>query len=84
MSDITTKDVNYPIDVLTAGIVSGMFTELLGKELDCVQSQVGRSADGVSKFLLSDAERIKQLNGELTKLTSNEQMLDYLLKTRSK
>ena len=84
MSDITTKDVNYPIDVLTAGIVSGMFTELLGKELDCVQSQVGKSANGVSKFLLSDAERIKQLNGELTKLTSNEQMLDYLLKTRSK
>lgn len=83
MSDISATNVDYPVDILTAGIISGIFTQLLTRELDCVQSQVGKAAAGVSKFLLSDAARIAQLLGEASKLTTHEQMLDYLLTTRS-
>ena len=82
MSDITEKEVNYPIDILTAGILSGIFTKLLACELDCVQSRVGKLNVAASLFLLSSVSRIEQLRGNLKQLASHEQILDYLLNTR--
>ncbi len=82
MSDITDKEVNYPVDILTAGILAGIFTKLLGCDLDCVQSRIGKLNSAASLFLLSSVARIEKLRGNANQLTTHEQILDYLLNTR--
>ncbi len=39
MADITEGAVTYPADTLTAGIIAGMFSHFIGREVDCFQSQ---------------------------------------------
>ncbi len=40
MSEITNQKVDYPIDILTAGILAGMFTHFMRSDVDCVQTQL--------------------------------------------
>lgn len=80
MSAITEKEVDYPVDILTAGILSGMFCNFMQSDIDCMQTQAGRDSTECL-FLLSAAPRIEMLRFESPNLKSHADMLNYLLST---
>ncbi len=82
MSEITQEEVNYPVDNLTAGILAGMFSIFVNRDLDCVQTQTGKEGDGTSMFLMSDPARVQKLLAEAG-LRSHQQKLDFLLNTQN-
>lgn len=82
MSEITLEEVTYPIDNLTAGILAGMFSIFVGRELDCVQTQDGKQADGTSIFLMSDPLRVQSLQAS-SGLSTHQEKMDFLLNTKN-
>ncbi len=82
MSEITSQEVSYPIDNLTAGILAGMFSIFVGRDLDCTQTQDGKHAEGVSIFLMSDPSRIQQLN-TASQLSTHQDKLAFLLNSKN-
>ncbi len=82
MSEITEEEVNYPIDNLTAGILAGMFSIFVNRDLDCVQTQDGKHANGISIFLMSDPARVQALQAS-SGLNAHQEKLDFLLNTKN-
>lgn len=82
MSEITLEEVSYPIDNLTAGILAGMFSIFVGRDLDCRQTQDGKHSDGESIFLMSDPARIQKLN-IASELPTHQAQLEFLLQTQN-
>ena len=82
MSEITLEDVNYPVDNLTAGILAGMFSIFVHRDLDCVQTQDGQHAEGISLFLMSDPARVQSLQAS-SGLNAHQEKLDFLLNTKN-
>ncbi len=82
MSEINEDSVSYPLDNLTAGILAGMCTIFLNRELDCVQTEDGRQADGLSTFLMSDPARVQLLQAQ-SGLSSHQDKLEFLLNTKN-
>ncbi len=54
MGDMVRDDVAYPTDTLTAGILAGMFTRFMERELAAVQTQVWSEVMPQSRFVLVD------------------------------
>lgn len=82
MSEITSETVTYPIDNLTAGILAGMFSIFVARELDCIQTQDGQHANGISIFLMTDPARIQAVQGNEA-LSTHQETLDFLLNTKN-
>ncbi len=83
MSDITPEATKYPTDVLTAGILSGLFTHFAGRDLGCIQTQVGRIANGNSRFLLSDPKRIAAVCAAGAAGKPHQEIVDAILGTQA-
>lgn len=66
-------------DVLTAGILGGMFSVFLGRELDCIQSQSESEGLKDSRFLLSSGPRIGQLREGCDDTDHHTELLARLL-----
>lgn len=81
MSEITDEPVQYPLDNLTAGILAGMCSIFLDRDLDCIQTQDGKQADGISTFLMSDPKRIQAVLSQ-PGLSTQREKLDFLLNTK--
>lgn len=65
-------------DILTAGIIGGMYSSFLGRELDCLQSQSEAEGFPESRFVISDASRIDQLRSQIQAGDSHESILGRL------
>jgi predicted hydrocarbon binding protein len=81
MGDIRTEELSYPADALTGGILAGLFTHFLGRDIDCIQSHVAAENTKASCFLLSDPKRIESVQNAGTGGKSHQQILDMLLAT---
>jgi uncharacterized protein len=79
MSDITDCELSYPADQLTAGILAGLFTHFVNRELDSVQSQCAMDGHSDSRFLLSDPARIHELGQWNESNASHSELLAKLL-----
>ncbi|MFN7873883.1 MAG: hypothetical protein ACK5PB_01100 [Pirellula sp.] len=83
MADITEGAVTYPADTLTAGIIAGMFSHFIGRDVDCFQSQSEKDGFSCSRFLLSDPKRIETLRSWKTSPKSHQEILTHLLTLQS-
>ena len=83
MADITDGKLSYPADILTAGIIAGMFSHFIAKDVDCFQSQSEKDGFSSSRFLLSDPKRIDSLRSWKTSPKSHQEILDHLLTLQS-
>jgi len=81
MSDIRSEGVKYPADALTGGILAGLLTHFLGRDIDCIQSHVADECTKPSCFILSDPKRIESVQNAGTAGKSHQQILDMLLAT---
>ena len=66
-------------DILTAGILGGMFSVFLGRELDCFQSQSESEGLADSRFLLSSCQRIARLREKVQSAADHNSLLQQLL-----
>lgn len=78
MAEIRPGEANMS-DLLTAGILSGMYSYFLGEEVDCLQSQCSSKGFADSRFLISSTARIQKLRSESTEAMSHEARLEQLL-----
>ena len=62
-------------DILTAGILGGMYSFFLNRDLDCIQSQSEAEGFSDSRFVLSDATRIKELRSQVKSTDSHDEIL---------
>ena len=83
MADITDGKLSYPADILTAGIIAGMFSHFIAKDVDCFHSQSEKDGFSSSRFLLSDPKRIDSLRSWKTSPKSHQEILDHLLTLQS-
>jgi predicted hydrocarbon binding protein len=83
MADITEGKLSYPADSLTAGIIAGMFSHFIAKDLDCFQSQSEKDGFSSSRFLLSDPKRIESRRSWKTGPKSHQEIMDHLLTLQS-
>ena len=79
MADITKSELSYPADTLTGGILAGLFTHFLSREVDCIQSQCAKTGHSASNFILSSPERIEAVRKSGASEKSHSQILDELL-----
>lgn len=68
-------------DVLTAGILGGMFSYFLDREVDCIQSQSESHGHESSMFIISSQSRIDQIRQNASAQTTHEELLLKLLET---
>jgi predicted hydrocarbon binding protein len=66
-------------DILTAGILGGMYSYFLNREVDCLQSQSEASGCEESRFVISGKERIEQVRGKIDASTGHDQIVDLLI-----
>jgi uncharacterized protein len=83
MADITEAELKYPADVLTAGIIAGMFSHFIQRDVDCLQSQCAMKGFSSSHFLLSDPKRIEELSKWRTSSKTHQEILNHLLTLQS-
>lgn len=83
MSDIYQDNVQFPVDALTAGILAGMFTYFLDREVDCIQSQCAKDGHEDSRFILSSIDRIACVRDQGTASKPHSRILAELLETTS-
>jgi hypothetical protein len=83
MADITEGKLSYPADILTAGIIAGLFSHFIAKDVDCFQSQSEKDGFSSSRFLLSDPKRIESLRAWKTSPKSHQEILNHLLTLQS-
>jgi hypothetical protein len=83
MADITEAELKYPADTLTAGIIAGMFSHFIQRDVDCLQSQCALKGFSSSHFLLSDPKRIEELSAWRTSSKSHQEILNHLLTLQS-
>jgi predicted hydrocarbon binding protein len=83
MADITEEKITYPADILTAGILAGMFSHFIARDIDCFQSQCAKDGFSASRFLLSDPKRIESLRAWKTSPKSHAETLKHLLTLQS-
>jgi len=83
MADITESTPNYPADMLTAGILSGLFTHFIARDVECLQSQCAMKGFSCSRFLLSDGKRIDELRAWNGNSKPHEEILNHLLTLQS-
>lgn len=81
MADIVNYELKQPADLLTAGILAGLFSHFLGREVDCFQSQCARQGFIDSRFVLSDPKRIEQLRSSPDTTKSHDAAVEFLLST---
>jgi predicted hydrocarbon binding protein len=81
MSDIYRDDITYSADALTAGILAGLFSHFLGRDVDCVQSQCAKQGHSSSLFLLSSPERIATIRDQGVDGKAHANILNTLLET---
>ena len=79
MADITEGSLVYPADTLTAGIIAGMFSHFIAKDVDCFQSQCEKDGFSSSRFLLSEPKRIEAIRSWKKSPKSHREILDHLL-----
>jgi len=79
MADITTDEVSYPADTLTGGILAGLFSHFLSREVDCIQSQCAKHGHSASNFILSSPERVDAVRKNGASGKTHSQILDDLL-----
>lgn len=66
-------------DALTAGILGGMYTYFLGREVDCIQTQSEVEGQAESRFVISSSNRIQQLREQLSGTEDHDTVLEKLL-----
>jgi uncharacterized protein len=83
MSELRPTDGKVMPDVLTAGILAGMYSVFLGREVDCVQSQCPGQGFSHSRFLISSPERIASLRGFHNPMAGHDALLERLLEIQN-
>ncbi len=83
MSDIYKDEVSFPADALTAGILAGLFTYFLDRDIDCIESQCAKDGHEDSRFILSSLDRIACVRDQGTAGKTHATILDELLETTS-
>ncbi len=83
MADITQEQLNYPADLLTAGIFAGLFTHFAGRDIGCMQTQCAKKGFSDSRFLLSDPKRIADLQTWNDGKKTHQELLNHLLQLQS-
>lgn len=73
-----TADDTMP-DLLTAGILAGMYSSFLGRDVDCLQSQRPAADVADSRFLISSPERIASLRSAGDLMAGHDALLQRLL-----
>ena len=66
-------------DLLTAGILGGMFTYFLGRELDCLQTQCASQGFDYSRFVVSSTSRIRKIREMTSQTLSHDQIVQQLI-----
>jgi predicted hydrocarbon binding protein len=73
---------NPPADRLQAGILAGMFSQLAGRELGCVQTQCQCQGAPDSRFVLTLAERLTMVEVWRNEGKSHAEIVAALAQTR--
>lgn len=79
MASIRKDAGNTKADILTAGILGGMYSYFLNRDVDCVQSQSEAEGFGDSRFVISSQTRIDQLRERIAADATHEQTMQCLL-----
>ncbi len=69
-------------DILTAGILGGMYSYFLNREVDCLQSQSEANGCEESRFVISSQERIEQVRGKIDASTGHDQIVALLVDSK--
>jgi predicted hydrocarbon binding protein len=81
MSAINANESSGMADLLTAGILAGMYSYFLGRELDCMQTQGASLEFDVSRFVISSAPRISKLRLLDPSKMHHDELVGALIKT---
>ncbi len=81
MSAITEGELGYPKDILTCGILAGLFSYFMETDLDGLQTIQTNSSKSKSSFLLADASRIANVQSNSSGETNHDKLLELLLNT---
>src|SRR6056297_425596 len=66
-------------DILTAGILGGMYSYFLNREVDCLQSQSEAGGHEESRFVISGKERIEQVRRKIDSSADHDQIVALLI-----
>jgi predicted hydrocarbon binding protein len=69
-------------DILTAGILGGMYSYFLNHEVDCLQSQSEAGDVEESRFVISSKERIEQIREKVDASTGHDQIVALLIDSK--
>lgn len=72
--------INRPVCFLEAGILSAFFSQLSGRELDCIQISCETLGADCNRFLLGMPERLKSVEAMLDKQQSHDEIMQQLTK----
>jgi predicted hydrocarbon binding protein len=78
MSDIYPTRSERNADVLTTGILAGIFQHFFERELDCLQTQCSAGGHDLSCFVLSSPSRIDSVRELVTTGKPHQEVLTYL------
>jgi len=77
------KHADVQNEPLLAGFLAGMFSQLSGTELDCLQTECGGNGIAASRFLLTVPERVAAVAGLVAERRPHVEILAELEKTRT-
>jgi len=82
MAAIRTDAGDTMADILTAGILGGMYSYFLNREIDCLQTQSETQGVDESRFVLSSKDRIEEVRQKAEQSAGHDDILRVLLGTK--
>lgn len=79
MAAIRSDSNDKMTDILTAGILGGMYSYFLDRDIDCLQTQSESQGCDDSRFLISSRERIAKVQQQIEPSADHQALLDQLL-----
>jgi len=79
MSELMPEKTDAPADLLTAGILSGIFSHFLSQDLDCIQSQCARDGFSESRFIVAPTAKVAPAKEQLKESDTHDSMIKTLL-----
>lgn len=79
MAAIRPNGTSAKADLLTAGILGGMYSYFLDRDLDCIQSQCAGQGFTASRFVISSTPRIAKLRASIAGDAKHDAIVASLL-----
>jgi len=79
------REAERPVDLLTAGMLGSVLTQLSGKQLECVQTECPSMGAECSRFIIGSTARITEIEewlGELEQMPAHEAIVRQLTRTQ--